>query len=226
MNKERTKIIANNIKSLIVKNGITQKELSKAIGISPSTMSDYMNLRSNPSHGVIQRIADYFGVLKSDIDTTYKIGQNSDLMTIYNQLTPPRQTKVYEFAEYQLDEQENGKTVLIYGQTAAGEPIEYGQDIIHEEATSYIPDGAEVALVINGNSMEPRFKDGSIVYYKKQPTLETGELGIFEIDGAVTFKKYKPNYEDETIHLVSLNQDYEDMIFPGNKVKVLGKVIW
>ncbi|WP_034907580.1 LexA family protein [Eremococcus coleocola] len=205
--------------------GLTMEELGKELGKAKSSISRWISGERYPKIEEIEEIAKYFN---TDVETLiFGAKRNQfDITTIYNQLTPPRQTKVYEFAEYQLDEQENGKTVLIYGQTAAGEPIEYGQDIIREEATSYIPDGAEVALVINGDSMEPDFKDGSIVYYKKQPTLETGELGIFEIDGAVTFKKYKPNYEDETIHLVSLNQDYEDMIFPGDKVKVLGKVIW
>lgn len=69
---ERTKNISKNIKQLIEQEGITQKELSNKIGISPSTLSDYLNLRSNPSHGVIQRLADYFMVPKSDIDESYK----------------------------------------------------------------------------------------------------------------------------------------------------------
>lgn len=61
--KQRNKIIATNIKS-ILKKVILHKKLAEEIGISPSTMSDYMNLRSNPSHGVIQRIADYFKIKK------------------------------------------------------------------------------------------------------------------------------------------------------------------
>jgi len=31
-------------------------------------ISAYMNLRSNPSHGVIQKIANYFQIPKSEID--------------------------------------------------------------------------------------------------------------------------------------------------------------
>lgn len=205
--------------------GLTMEELGKELGKAKSSISRWISGERYPKIEEIEEIAKYFN---TDVETLiFGAKRNQfDITTIYNQLTPPRQTKVYEFAEYQLEEQENGKTVLIYGQTAAGEPIEYGQDIIREQEASYVPKNADVALIIHGDSMEPDFKDGSIVYYKKQPTLETGELGIFEIDGAVTFKKYKPNYEDETIHLVSLNQDYEDMIFPGDKVKVLGKVIW
>ena len=101
----RNQIIATNIKRYIKENKITQKELAESIGISPSTMSDYMNLRSNPSHGVIQKIADFFGILKSDIDTTYK--ENNDISRVFNQLHPDRQKAVYEFAEQQLSDQNN-----------------------------------------------------------------------------------------------------------------------
>nr|WP_258533603.1 helix-turn-helix transcriptional regulator [Staphylococcus saprophyticus] len=43
---------------------MSQKELSNKISISPSTLSDYLNLRSNPSHGVIQKFRMYLGYLK------------------------------------------------------------------------------------------------------------------------------------------------------------------
>ena len=102
--KQRNIIIAANIKSFIRKNNITQKQLAKEIGISPSTMSDYMNLRSNPSHGVIQKIADYFGIMKSDIDTTYKESKSS-IDSIYSQLNMDRQKRVYDFAQNELKEQ-------------------------------------------------------------------------------------------------------------------------
>lgn len=85
---------------------ITQKELAIAIGISPSTLSDYLNLRSNPSHGVIQKIADYFDVLKSDIDTTYKdSNSDSDISSIYNQLEPDLQKLLLKEAESHLQRQ-------------------------------------------------------------------------------------------------------------------------
>lgn len=102
--KQRNIIIAANIKSYIRKNNITQKQLAKEIGISPSTMSDYMNLRSNPSHGVIQKIADYFGIMKSDIDTTYKESKSS-IDSIYSQLNMDRQKRVYDFAQNELKKQ-------------------------------------------------------------------------------------------------------------------------
>lgn len=138
--KDRNKIIASNIKGYIKLHKITQKQLAESIGLSPSTMSDYMNLRSNPSHGVIQKIADYFGILKSDIDTTYKENsQISSIETIYNKLDGDRQTKVVNFAQEQLDEQNNNVLPLYRTKAAddvgtfAAHSVEDGKQFTDEE---------------------------------------------------------------------------------------------
>lgn len=113
MDSKRRQIIANNITKYRKEKGITQKELAKIAGVTPSTMSDYMNLRSAPSHGVIQKIADYFEIKKSDIDTTYKENDLDSISTIYEQLEQPRKKKVYNYAEYQLKEQQNNSDDLL-----------------------------------------------------------------------------------------------------------------
>lgn len=110
----RNQIIASNIKKYVSMHKITQKELANAIGISPSTLSDYMNLRSNPSYGVIQKIADYFGILKSDIDTTYKDPVNKDISSIYEKLNADGQRRVYDFANEVLQEQTSTSTTSSY----------------------------------------------------------------------------------------------------------------
>ncbi|GKQ42952.1 hypothetical protein RD055328_08750 [Companilactobacillus sp. RD055328] len=69
---EQRKIIAANIKKYLLESPFNQTTLAEKVGISKSTMSDYLNLRSKPSHGVLQKIADTFNIGKSDIDTTYK----------------------------------------------------------------------------------------------------------------------------------------------------------
>lgn len=66
------KIIAENIRKYLRQSTYNQTTLAERAGISKSTMSDYLNLRAKPSHGVLQKIADAFEVGKSDIDTTYK----------------------------------------------------------------------------------------------------------------------------------------------------------
>ena len=55
--KKRMQVIAENITYYRKQRGITQKELAKEVGITPSTMTDYMKLRSAPSFGVIQKLS-------------------------------------------------------------------------------------------------------------------------------------------------------------------------
>lgn len=75
--KEHSAIIAENILANLRQRKMTQTELAAAIGIAPSTLTDYLKLRILPSHAVIQKMADYFGIEKSDLDTTYKSTTNN-----------------------------------------------------------------------------------------------------------------------------------------------------
>ena len=59
--------IGSNIKSLRESNNITQKELADAIGVTDKAVSTWELDIKTPRMGSIQRIADYFGVKKSDI---------------------------------------------------------------------------------------------------------------------------------------------------------------
>ena len=94
--KKRMQIIAENITHFRKQRGITQKELAKEVGISASTMTDYMKLRSAPSFGVIQKLADYFGVKKSDIDTTFKEESTNSLPDAPDSLTQQIMDKVVQ----------------------------------------------------------------------------------------------------------------------------------
>lgn len=121
--KKRMQIIAENITHFRKQRGITQKELAKEVGITASTMTDYMKLRSAPSFGVIQKLADYFGVKKSDIDTTFKEESTNSLpdapdsltqqiMDKVVQLTPPNQKIVLRTSEELLESQNEEETKI------------------------------------------------------------------------------------------------------------------
>lgn len=227
MDKTRNRIIAENIRRYLKEHSTSQKSLAESIGIAPSTLSDYLNLRSNPSHGVIQKIADYFNVGKSDIDTTYK--DNNDVVNItyiYNQLTLSRQNKVYNFAEHQL-KQQNSKVVPLVGATAANpEALEYSDAIQDVSINTDVPNSADCALVIRGKSMQPDYIDGSIVFYKRQDSVDSGELAIVEIEGdGVTFKKVIFDYKNEQLILRSLNEEYPDRILKDTEYRIIGKVV-
>lgn len=114
--------------------------------------------------------------------------------------------------------------IKILGQTAAGKPIEYGDSYAQDiEDISNIPDNADYALIVNGDSMEPLIRNGQLIYVKQCPDVENGTIAVVEIDGAVTCKKvYK--WADH-IELQSLNTAYEPIIITAGNFKILGKVI-
>ncbi|MRW54432.1 helix-turn-helix domain-containing protein [Staphylococcus aureus] len=236
MNKERNIIIAKNIRKFLNDSNMSQKKLAELINIKPSTLSDYLNLRSNPSHGVIQRIADVFEVGKSDIDTTYK--DDNDITSIYNKLTPPRQEKVLNYANEQLEEQNSkGDNVVdinsykqektpvnVNGCVSAGVGERLHDETLFTEMVKGPIPTHDLALKVNGDSMEPMFKDGEIIFVEKTHNIKNGQIGIFIIEEEAYVKKVF--VEDDRLTLVSLNKDYDDLHFYRNEsVRLIGKVI-
>ena len=63
---------------------------------------------------------------------------------------------------------------------------------------SVVPAGTDYALYVSGDSMEPIYKDGQIVYVQKCETLLPGEVGIFVVDGTGYVKEYREQMPEDT----------------------------
>ena len=63
-NKE---ILSKNLKQYMNKKGITQKEMSEIVGVATSTFNDWMKAKKYPRIDKIVIMANYFGILKSDL---------------------------------------------------------------------------------------------------------------------------------------------------------------
>lgn len=84
MNQEWSKeTMAKNLKYYMEKTGKTQKELAAVAGVSEPTFSYWINGIKYPRIDKIQKLADYFGILKSDLieeKVTPEMQKNSDVM--------------------------------------------------------------------------------------------------------------------------------------------------
>lgn len=214
-------------------NNLTMEELGQKLGKATSSISRWVSGERYPKIEEIEQIANFFN---TDIYTlifgfNYNEDSKSDLLTVYNQLTDIRKHKVYSYAQQQLDEQTDNlnehRSIYLVGSSAAGLPLDYG-DLDAELIDLYnIPKKADKAIHIKGDSMEPKIANNSIIFYHEQPTLEIGEIGIFEINGsAVTCKKYYVDYESKKIILKAINPKYEPMYFARDQVRILGKVVF
>lgn len=238
--KKRMQIIAENITHFRKQRGITQKELAKEVGISASTMTDYMKLRSAPSFGVIQKLADYFGVRKSDIDTTFKeeytdsLPDTPDFLTQQItdnvvQLTQDNKKIVLRTSEELLKEQKNEEEtkknevsevislyqVEVVSETAATSGFNYGfgyDDTDRETIeVDQQPPRHDIATKVSGDSMLPDYQDGDILYLvDKGLTTYNGDLAVIAYGDRSYFKKIYT--ENGRLRLVSLNDKYEDII--------------
>ena len=63
-NKE---IFAINLRRLMEKKGVSRQDLSKVLGVSYFTISDWVNGKKYPRMDKVEMLADYFGILKSDL---------------------------------------------------------------------------------------------------------------------------------------------------------------
>ncbi len=59
--------IGDNIKNLRLKHGLSQLELADVVGVSDKAVSTWEQNKVIPRMGAIQKMADYFGIQKSDI---------------------------------------------------------------------------------------------------------------------------------------------------------------
>lgn len=60
-------VFATNLKRYMERDGKSRKEMSKALGISYYTVSDWVNGKKYPRMDKVEMLANYFGVLKSDL---------------------------------------------------------------------------------------------------------------------------------------------------------------
>lgn len=99
-----------------------------------------------------------------------------------------------------------------------------GENYTVLEVGEEVPSDADFGIRISGDSMEPQFINGQIVWVHQQENLATGDIGIFYLDGNAYCKKLKD--DDDGLFLISLNNKYAPIpINENNSFKVFGKVV-
>ena len=91
------------------------------------------------------------------------------------------------------------------------------------EVMEPVPESADFGVHVAGDSMEPRFHDGELVWIEQTEALETGDIGLFFLDGLTYIKKYVVN--NAGTFLVSLNAKYKPLeVGEFSTFKIFGKL--
>lgn len=124
-----------------------------------------------------------------------------------------------------------GVWIPVYGNIAAGIPIEAIEDIIDQEEISadLAAAGEYIALRVKGSSMEPRITEGDVVIIKRQETIENGEIAAVLVNGNdVTLKQVK--VEENGLWLIPFNSAFPHKFYTKKEcaelpVRILGKMV-
>ena len=204
-----------------------------------------------PSYDTIEKIAkgmqisieDLIDMLDDDqeiqINATPTDLSKSPIQTIYDQLEPPRQRKVITYAEKLRDEQEkrrkakinevSEKVVQLYGydyydHAASAGTGQYLNDVRVERIELPVDVEADFVIPIKGDSMEPDYHDGDLVFIQTSVDLNDGVIGVFNYNGEAYIKQLVIDTEQSYLH--SLNPDYKDMpITPETDFRIIGEVV-
>ena len=249
LNKEEVNMhLGEIIKEYRDKNKLSMDKFAKMANVSKAYISVLeRNKRPKtgkpviPSIPVIKNVAEAMNMSFDDLFNMLEDNQLisltddaliSKITDIATQLTSPRQERVYNYAEEQLNEQngqiqEDNIVPIVFGRQSAAGSMIYVDDVDAEMGvlpSSIVPNGANELVQITGDSMEPIIKKGSEVYLRYQPTVEDGEIAIVRVEDDGVTCKYL--YRDgQNIILRSENPEYDDIVVDANKVSVIGKVL-
>lgn len=71
-------IFAKNFNHYLIIKGKTQNDIVRDLQITASTVSDWANAKKYPRVDKMQKLADYFGILKSDLTEEHAEAQMTD----------------------------------------------------------------------------------------------------------------------------------------------------
>lgn len=233
------------LKEARIARNLKQKELADLIGgITGNTISNYEKGVSSPSVEIMQRIFDVLEVtpnfmFQDSFNSDYNEKLNMDEIAIlkkYRELDNISKNIVsfiiteeskrnYKSTNYSnLDKSANIlKIPLADASLSAGTGnllLTDSYELIEVDGNKY--PNADVAFKVKGDSMEPDYHDGDIVYIHKQPTINVGEIGAFLYDDEQYIKQLIK--VDGIYKLHSLNKKYEDIEIKRELI-TYGKVI-
>lgn len=116
----------------------------------------------------------------------------------------------------------------ILGSVACGSPI-FAEENIEGYAAPCYGIGADFCLFAKGDSMiGARIYEGDLVFVKKQPRVENGEIAVVLVDDSATLKRVYLYPEEQKLILSPENPKYKPLVYVGKEleqIQILGKAV-
>lgn len=232
--------IGEKIREYRILKGLTQKELAHKIDMGDTTVANYEKGFRTPKKNTLFKLANAFDISIDDLfppiqstDTSNELVQAINDTVV--QLTPPNQKIVLRTSEDLLEGQKTkGEKITeiseplteyhVFEKLAAGNGYNYMEDRNYDVVFFNKDIDHDFASWVYGDSMEPKYLDGSVALIKDTGWDYDGAIYAVDWDGQSYIKKvYK---EKDGLRLVSINDKYDDKFAKWEEEpRIIGKVV-
>ncbi|WP_125442524.1 S24 family peptidase [Streptococcus intermedius] len=232
--------IGQKIKEFRTKEKMTQSDLAKVLDTTKQTISRYEKGDRKAGQDTLFTLCDIFNVSIDDFfppiqspDTSNELVQAINDTVV--QLTPPNQKIVLRTSEDLLEGQKTkGEKITeiseplteyhVFEKLAAGNGYNYMEDRNYDVVFFNKDIDHDFASWVYGDSMEPKYLDGSVALIKDTGWDYDGAIYAVDWDGQSYIKKvYK---EKDGLRLVSINDKYDDKFAKWEEEpRIIGKVV-
>ena len=204
----------NRLKSLRIKQKVSQTAVAKHLGVTRAAYNSWEKGKYIPNKKNLDELALYFNVETTYFESEYEIVNKYLQLNEINQkklLTMANELYVSQLYKYQVHAKLSAGLGNFYYEDYEFDTVYFDKDISYD-----------IASWIDGDSMEPKYHSGDVALIKK-----TG----YDFDGlnyAVVYNEEtyikKVFLEENTVRLVSINDNYKDIIAPIEEVNIVGVV--
>ena len=226
--------IVDRIDSLVKTHDVHSiKALEKELGFGNGTIGKWR--KQSPSCDKVKAVADFLqtsidylvsGCVRDTVmtdDIKQLIDDYCDTSQTAKKLIRNQAHILAEYTRNRLANEEQPKAIYIplYDSVvSAGTGLDIDYTTSEEIEVNEDTEGADFAVRVSGDSMEPRFYSGDIVLVESTPSVEVGEIGIFILNGQAFIKELGRG------ELISLNSRYDPLrIKEDDSIYCQGRVI-
>ena len=234
MDKTSSTILGDRLKQLRKAAGLSQAEVaskltSRGYGIKAGAVSAWETGTSHPNSEQFLTLCDIYGItnIRKDFREYFRIAPADDP---FGELSREGQQLAMDYIRLLIksgDYARKQRTIRLFNLPASAGTGEFldGEDYQTVVIGDEVPDSADFGIRIHGDSMEPRYVNGQVVYVHRTSELSDGDIGIFYLDGSAYCKIL--HKAGKKLSLVSINSAYKPIpIRETSEFKVFGKVVY
>ncbi len=222
----------------------TKAQLAKAAGIPYTTLDSMLKRETETSRlATIYKIAEYLEVSVEELvfdknvavaDKESYTDDEKEIIRNYREIDERGKSSVMALIKNEVAYSQREKLFVtteavrelpVYNApAAAGEALPIIADDYVMMAAPDAPRDASFGIRISGDSMEPVIENSSIVWVKRQESVNNGDIGIFMLNGESLCKKLDNSLG--VCRLVSLNKKYRPIeVLESDDLRVVGRVL-